>query len=305
MKLATIVSFCTHDYRFFKRCIEAVSSFSSQVIVPICDHFFNGEIENLALLEKIYEEHPAIEFIEFAFDPTSLYGTLKTMEPQSGEWGSQWHNSSRLIGYYFLKEEIDTLLFCDVDEIIDEKKFGAWLKEFDDASYNALRFSTYWYFREPIFQATTYPNGPLLVKRNCLTPDLILNEDERMGLFLRIKGKKEQLVPGLEGIPMVHHYSWVRTKEELHQKAQRWSHHGERDWKNHIDEEYAQGFQGQDFVRKYQYQKVTPFFDPLLVEVPQLPSISLQQHRQNIKKYPHVKLTCQKEIFRKEIRACL
>ncbi|HSX03658.1 MAG TPA: hypothetical protein VLG76_02910 [Rhabdochlamydiaceae bacterium] len=301
MKLATIVNFCTHDFRFFKKSIEAVSSFSDQVIVPICDHFFNGELENLALIEKIYRDYPHVDFIEFAYDPEQLYGTFKHLLPESPEWGPQWHNSSRLVAFYFLKECIDSVLFCDVDEVVDQKKFTEWLKNFDLTSYSALRFSTYWYFREASFQATTYPDGPLLVKKEALTSELILNEDERMGLFLRIQGKKERLFPGLDGRPMVHHYSWVRTREELLKKVTAWAHHWERDWKALIEEEYSREFQGNDFVRKYAYQKVDPFFDPLVDEVPHYASISLEQHSENIKKFPHVRRVSAKEIFRKQL----
>ncbi len=300
MKLAIIVNFCTHDYRFFKRCVEALS-FSDQIIAPVCDHFFNGERENFGLIESLYQDYPQIDFIEFAYDPERLYGTPRSLLPQSPEWGPHWHNSGRLVGYYFLHESIDTVLFCDVDELVDATKFEEWLKNFDVMAYDALRFATYWYFREAAFQAITFPDGPLLVKKSCLSPDLILNEDERQGLFFQLKGNKQRLVVGNDGCPMVHHYSWVRTKEELQQKASRWAHHWERDWQQLIDQEYAQEFQQRDFVRQYEYRKVDPFFNPLLVEVPKCPSISLEEHCQHIKMLPNVQRVDAKKIFQKEL----
>lgn len=305
MKLATIINFCTHDYRFLKKCIESVSAFSSQVIVPVCDHFFNSALENLALLEQIYQDFPQVDFIEFAYSTERLYGTLKSLLPESPEWGPHWHNTSRLVGYYFLKESIDGVLFCDVDELIDQTQFCDWLKNFDLQAYEALRFSTYWYFREARFQATTCPDGPLLIKKACLTPDLILNEDERQGLFFMLKGNKQRLVAGTDGRPMVHHYSWVRTKEELQQKASRWAHHWERDWQQLIEQEYARSFQKSDFVRKYEYQVVDPFFDPLQVEVPSCSFVSLEEHRQRLKTFSNVQWVDAKKIFHKEINSFL
>lgn len=301
MKIASVISFCTNDYRYLKSCIEGVARVSSQVIIPVCDHFFDGTLENLQLLEKIYAEFPDCTFIEFAFDPQRLYGTLIQRLLQSPDWGVHWHNTSRLISYYFLNQEIDYVLFCDVDELFEAEKLMLWAGEFNVADYEALRFSTYWYFREACFQATTYPDGPLLVKKEVLLPELLLNEDERMGIFQAIKGKKERLVPGLDGKPMVHHYSWVRTKAEMLKKARSWAHHWERDWETLIEEEYAQEFQGKDFVRKYQYQKVEPFLNPLNEELESYPPISLEEHQQNIGQFPHVKRVNATEIFRKEI----
>ena len=48
--IAAIINFCTNDYRFLARSIAETKSFSSQIIVPVCDHFFDGTPEtSLAL----------------------------------------------------------------------------------------------------------------------------------------------------------------------------------------------------------------------------------------------------------------
>lgn len=299
--LATVISFCTNDVRFLKPCIEGVAPFSSQIIIPVCDHFFDGTLENLSLLEQIYADYPEIEFIEFAFDAEQLYGTFISHLPLSPGWGPQWHNSGRLIASYFLNEKIDDVLFCDVDEIFEPKKMGEWLEAFDLASFEAIRFSTYWYFREACFQATTYPDGPLLVKKEKLTPELILNEDERMGMFCALQGKKVRLQAGIDGAPMVHHFSWVRTKEEMLKKAASWGHQWERNWKELIEEEFSREFKGVDFVRKYEYKKVEPFFDALKEVSAPYPIISLEEHRKRIASLSHVKTITAKQLFRKEI----
>ena len=40
---ATIINFCSNDYSYLRHCIDGVKPFSSQVIVPVCDHFFDGK----------------------------------------------------------------------------------------------------------------------------------------------------------------------------------------------------------------------------------------------------------------------
>lgn len=245
-KLATIINFCTNDIRYLDRCIRAVAPFSAQLIIPICDHFFDGTPENHPLLEKIYTKYPKIDFIEYAFSLDEVYGTPAKLLPGSPGWAQHWHNTSRLIGTYFLKEEIEYVLFVDVDEIFSKAPC---------ASFDAVRFATYWYFQTPYRRATVYPDGPLLVKRDKLVHEALLDEDERMGLLHRIDGTKEREYK-VDGKPIVHHYSWVRSEEELQKKVATWGHHWERDWQLLLKE--GKG----DFVRGYTYEEAPLFWDP-------------------------------------------
>lgn len=255
--VAAIVSFCTHDIRFFEKCISSLHPFCSQIIVPVCDHFYNGEPEDRILLERLYASYPGVTFVEFAYSETQVYGTPSRLVPGSPYWAQHWHNTSRLIGTYYLSEEIDCAIFCDIDEIFASTP--------EIAKEDAIRFATYWYDRRADMRATCYPDGPLLVKRSLLSDDVILNQDERMGMFHRIKGKKVQNWKK-EGKPIVHHYSFVRTEEELKCKVRRWGHHWERDWWSLLQQEG-------DVVREYSYERADLFWNPLEA------SIRLSQER--------------------------
>ncbi|NGX59745.1 MAG: hypothetical protein KR126chlam3_00902 [Chlamydiae bacterium] len=273
-QLASIISFCTHDLRFLDRCIQGISPFSSQIIIPVCDHFYNGKPEDLDLLGKIYAKYPQVDFIEFAYSEEEVYGTPARLVKGAPGWGQHWHNSARLVGSYFVRPEIQYVLFLDVDEIFS----GG----FEVEDYEAIRFATYWYFKRADNCASVFPDGPLLVKKCLLTPELLINEDERAGMFWKIKGKKVREYLGNEG-PLVHHYSWVRTREECLAKVRSWGHHWERDWENMIDRE-------DDFVRGYSYRQVEPFWNPLEEKV----------ELSNEKKSPLCKVT-PKDIFRLEM----
>jgi len=300
--IASVISFCTNDIRFFSKCVEACASFSSQLIVPVCDHFYNGIPEHYALLETLYAQYPSVTFLEFAYDPEHLYGTYINLSRDHPHFIHHWHNSSRLIAYYFLKDDIDYVCFCDVDEIIESDRFIEWLNIFPYQEFTALRFSSFWYFREAGYRATTYPNATLMVRKNVLTPALFFNPDERMGMFHAIEGKKQLLVKGLDDRPMLHHYSWVRSKKELIHKVSSWGHHWERNWMELVNEEYSRDFNKKDFVRFYSYEEVEPFFDPLLEERPlSLNSTSLGEHLEKIKVFPHVRRVTAQDIFRKNL----
>ena len=87
--IGTIISYCTNDYRFIHRCILEASKFSEQVIVVVCDHFFDGSMENRFLLEKTYEAHPNCQFIEFSYLPDRLYSRYHKLSSDDDDWVNQ------------------------------------------------------------------------------------------------------------------------------------------------------------------------------------------------------------------------
>ena len=141
----------------------------------------------------------------------------------------------------------------------------------------------------------------LLLKKDSLDPDFFWNEHERMGLYLQVGGKKRSQVSDSSGIPFVHHYSWVRTQEELLKKFATWGHFWERDWQQLVHNEYKQPFGGTDFIRRYTYQQILPVFDPLKVPMPIMKERSLQEHIDSIQHYPHVRRVTPQEMFRMSI----
>lgn len=235
--IATIINYCTNDYRFLRYCIEEAQKFSKQIIIPVCSHFFNGEPENRALLEQSYRDHPDVQFIEFAYDEEP-YGIYCPLTSSDEDWSHYWHSTARYIGFHYVKD-CDYVLFLDVDEIVEADRFMRWLQEFKIDDYDALRLSSYFYFGRPSQRAIDrFPLNALLVRRTCIeSPEMILDILERKGLYDQIQGRKLTEVMGLDGRPLVHHYSWVRTPEELRQKVRTWGHRHDQDWMQLIEEQ--------------------------------------------------------------------
>jgi hypothetical protein len=249
--LGTVINFCSYDYPFLRHCIDAIKSVSSQIIIPVCDHFFDGTEEDREALNRIYSENPDVQFIEFPFDAKkSLYGSHSSV---------YWHDLARVIGRFFLKSEIAYVLFLDCDEIVDAGRFHEWLKTFPYQDYDAIRFYNYWYFRESCLQAKTWEDSPLLVRKEILSGTILMNERERPGIYDEVSGQKTKGMPGCDGQPMFHHYSWARTKEQLIRKVTSWGHHWERDWVELVEEEFSHDFNGTDFVHGYEFIKVAPY----------------------------------------------
>lgn len=262
MKIATIINYCTHDYRFLSRCIQEVGHFSEQTIISVADHFFDGTPEDRALLERSYSEHPECTFVEYKYDPQKPYGVYP-VGPDDEEWIHYWHSTGRYFGFLQLADDIDYVAFVDVDEIFDGKRFAKWLQSFD-TTLSAVRLSSYFYFREACFRAQTFSLNVLLVKKNSLSAEMLLDVHERKGTFAAIAGAKMEHVRDLDDSPFVHHFSWVKPKAELMLKVIRWGHHHEQDWQALLEEEFAAPFRGVDKLYGLRYDFVEPYWDPLV-----------------------------------------
>lgn len=254
--LATIVNFCTNESRYLRACLEQALLFSQQVIVPVCDHFFDGTPENRKLLEAVYAAFPSCLFVEYPFIPNEIPKEIfQEVEP-----AHFWHNLSRLVAVNFLEKGIERVLFLDADEVVEGERFSRWLQAGKYQKCAALKLATYWYFRQPEYQALQWEDSPVLVQTKKLSQKQLLATEERQAIYQLSQGLKERMVVDAEDVPMVHHYSWVRTQEEMLKKVRSWGHKGDRDWESLVHEEFSRPFSGTDFVHGYCFREVAcPF----------------------------------------------
>jgi hypothetical protein len=237
-KLGIVINFCTNEYRFLRPCIEAAKKVSEFVVVTVSDHFFDGCQENRELLTRAYLEHPKCQFLEFVFDPErNFYGRHNVCF---------WHNWGRLLGYAHFKDRVDFILFLDVDEILDHEAFRNWFE--NEKHVDLERLASYWYFREPIFRAKHLEDGLLLAQTKALCSASIMQHLERVGTYFSAEGSKKRNILGLNGKPMAHHYSWVRSKEGMLRKVKTWGHRDDAPWQYLVEEEFSRPFNGRDFI---------------------------------------------------------
>jgi len=255
--IAAVINFCSNESRFIGSCIEEARKFAKQIIIPVCDHFFDGVAENRPLLEQIYRAYPDCLFLEYPFIPSAIPRRIfKDVSP-----AHFWHSCSRLIGTSYLDSEIEAVLFLDADEVPDGRTFSEWLEASDYQQNTVMKLSNYWYFREPIYQALSWEDSIVLVQTRAITHDLILHQEERDAIYNRLPGPKRRHVTGPNGEPMFHHFSWVRTKNEMLKKVCSWGHKGDRNWTQLVEQEFSNSFQGTDFIHGYKYKTVEPLFD--------------------------------------------
>lgn len=269
-KISTIINYCTNDYRYLKLCTEAVKSFSSEIIIPVCDHLFNGEKENRFLLNRSYAENPDCMFVEYTYPFTKPYGSNPSITPDDVNYKHYMHSTSRYLGYLASSTQSEYVLFLDVDEIVDTDRFIKWLNEFEYAKHDALRFFNYFYFRNETYRSKSgHSVNALLLKKSSLNdPEKILTIHERRGLYLELETDETPIMLGIDGAPLFHHYSWVRTKEELEKKVTTWGHAHENNWLERIEDEFSSDFMFIDSVFYNMYEKVTPLHEPSKEKIP-------------------------------------
>lgn len=284
MKIAAVINYCTNDYRFLSKAIEETSRFAHQIIVPVCDHFFDGSPENRELLERSYRENPHVTFIEFTFDVKQLYTPYVTRTPQDEDWTAFWHSTGRYLAFLYADKQSDSLLFLDADEIIEGDRFKEWIQSGEWKKADAMWFNSYCYGFSASKRAPHLQMSALLVKKEALTPLKIFNSRERFGIIAAIPGPRYLQIMGCDGRPMLHHYSWVRSHEECLKKVETWGKKHICDWKAWLK-------RAQDEMNEY--EEVTPFFDPLLLT-------SIESQSQSIN---HVIRVDPKRAFMKELDA--
>ena len=257
-----MITYCTNDYRFIGRCIAEAKKFSSQIVIPVCNRFFDGSPENDALLGRTYSDHPDCQFIEFNYIPDRVYSRYHRISPTDPDWASHWAATTRYVGLQYLHPDIEWVLFLDSDEIVEGDSFLTWLNEKDALSYSAQRLAAYLYAIRPNLRSTKFVNLPLLIHKETIAPLSLLNPLERIGCYQSHLGPKRERVLGLSQRPFVHHYSWVRTREECLQKARTWSHRNDLDWENRIEKAFA-GDPSQLFEFPVSFEEIAnPYFNP-------------------------------------------
>lgn len=264
--ITTIINYCSNDYQFLRFNVQQAAKFSRQILIPVCDHFYDGSLENQTLINQSIQETPEAEFIKFKYDPRATFSLWRGWQfilrrlGLGRVWGPQcWICLARQLGLKKVKPRIDYVLFLDADEVVDGKRFLAWLNTKYYQKFNALKPAAYWYWRSPSYQADVWEDNPLLACRRCLKTAVFLDHDERNATYNSLPGPKQKLVLGLDNKPMIHHYGWAKPKKNLLKKVQTWGHTKDRNWEKLIETEFSHPFSGTDFIYERKYKTIKPF----------------------------------------------
>lgn len=232
--ISVVVSYCSLENRFMRKLINECLKFTKDIVVASFDKFLD-ETEDTNLIKDF-----DIPYVNRIIVPIFKIDNKLN------------HNLLRWCGLKQAKN--DFILFLDGDEIPDGQLMDEYLSNVNYKKYDAISFMCYWYFREPFLRANTTEECGVMLKKELLNKDWIFHESERWNFRNKTNNFLDNQVH--EGKIIMHHYSWVRTKDQMLQKVKAWAHSHERNWTELVEEEFKGEFKGRDFVHNYTYQKV-------------------------------------------------
>lgn len=259
--LAIIISYCSNDRIFIDAMLRECQKIGAkQVVVSVGDHTYDMEDEDIAHIEDLAARHPWVQFVLYP-----VYPLTEIQNPLSNRKGAYWHNMARIHGCQQLSSEVQWVLFLDADEIPSAEHFKSWYSHTNQGRHQKVfKFANYYYFRDPVLQATSWEDSIMLVPRAACCYPVLMNDLERDGIPMITGLACERNVVHFDTkLPMFHHYSWVRSKEAMLWKVQNWGHKDDTDWESKVEREFEREFNvstDRDFVHGYKYVKVPNWF---------------------------------------------
>ena len=240
MKIEAVILYSTNDYRFFRLCVQNLLDLGVSCHVVTFTHMWNGTPESTDLLsssEQIFEGNPKVSFYKIQWDI------------DKDPWF--WESTGRHLATQRVSADADYLLYIDIDEIVDVKIFEEWLSSGLDLAYDTIKLACNWYWREPIYQAG--PEYNTILAKSSLAKALPLTRGGRE-IYFECSSNRQLTDPA---IPLIDHYSWVRSKYQMLQKVKNWGHAGDRsDWVQCVEEEFSRPFNGTCFLNNYTFTTV-------------------------------------------------
>jgi len=240
-----IVLFASHDKRFFELSVNNLLSSGIRVHLVTYTHLWMGQPENITLLDDMishFSNHP------------HFYSYRVNWHAGKTPW--YWEAAGRSLPLDNLPNDSEYCLFIDIDEIVDVEKFTHWLSTNEYRKYDSMTVSNYWYFREATIRSTKLEDNTVM----CKTELAKLQSKYTGARFKYLIGHSVRMVGSND--TFIHHYSWVRNKEEMISKTTNWGHNNDKHWASLIETELSKPFSGVDFVHGYtSYEFVENKFD--------------------------------------------
>jgi hypothetical protein len=235
--------------------------FADEIVVSYGDMLYNGEHENMEFLSEFKGLFPCVKFVQYNVDLKMPLSDMKGVKQRPTAY---WHNLARDTAVKALSNDIDWVFVIDADEIPEGVKVKEWLDQMHLNAGCCYKIATYWYFKLPVFQAKTYEDSILLIHKKHLNEENIYGDFERDFTIQNSGTVLQRMNMGIDGTPMWHHYSWVRSKDGIRKKVSSWAHANDIFRGVNVDDVINFIYKNDsvnDFVHGYEYSIVSNKFN--------------------------------------------
>jgi hypothetical protein len=264
------------DLKFLRAGLREYANVFERISIAIGNHTWDGTPEDASAVDAFRAEcrelYPNAVIITTYDVPADKDPAMQTLVTPQMYWEAHARRAAlRALWEAAGRKAVDDgyLLFLDSDEIVEAAKFRAFLTHlmYVQDGPQIMKLSNYWYWRSCTYRARTYvEDSAVLMRGSLLDPGdtavrPLFSNMGRHGLVdavLHFKGiSAARGVMGPDGTPMLHHYSWVRSEQDMLKKVKVWGHRDDRaDWQQLVKNEFAGPFSGRDFLKGLTYDHV-------------------------------------------------
>jgi hypothetical protein len=227
--ITAVIPFCSYDKPYFKLCIDNLLSIGIECIVVTYDHLYAGEPENTKVLkecQQLYADNNNYKQINLRWKP--------------GKPSIYWESLARYNGLLAARESSKYILYIDIDEIVDPIKAYQWFKKGVYTKYAGMKLRSYTYTLTPNYRLRGKHYNTVICRKGYALG--LGHKVEARLQFFNNTNKLSRWTAKLginpffaiySGEPFIHHYTSVRTIENMLTKVRNWSHNKDRsDWEN-------------------------------------------------------------------------
>lgn len=237
--IEAVILYTTNDNRFFNTCINNLLNCGIKCNVVTYTHMWDGTEENQNILNQNKNT--------FLNNPNVIFHSID-WHPGENPWF--WEIKGRDLAIQ--KSTRDYCLLIDIDEIIDPITFPEWISTKEYTLYDVIKLRSYWYWREPIYRSTLVEYSAVIVKTS-LAKQTDLREGYGRAPYI---AQQRTIGHSDKNLPLIHHFSWVRTKEEMINKVKNWAHKDDQNWLELVENEFSSPFTNKDFIYGYELEVV-------------------------------------------------
>lgn len=239
-KMNCIILSNVDDLCFLYPSLEQIYNIFSEIIIVMGEQRWNGEYEDISQIQDLrtfISDKP--EYSHIRILTYNVHNDMIKCMQGSVSPAMYWEGHARWIGYNELKARDGYVLFLDADEMIEGDKFKRWLDTYEYKQYDAMKLANYWYWCKPIYRAKDYiEDSVVMLNMKKSNPMHLFSNLGRHGIYDSIIGNKKRNIT-FNRTPFIHHYSWVRNKDQMLRKVRSWGHRNDKDsWETLVELEF-------------------------------------------------------------------